>query len=349
MDGISVIISYHNESATLEKTLDLLTAQTLPPEEILLVNSSSTDDSFKIIQNWADRNGKKYHIRIRNIDEGTNVPGSSMNVGIRNASCNLLAFMDCGLYFDYYWLERQMVYMKKNNSDVVSGVCLFSGLNLQDKTAIAQMAGYQRARPTVPSSLVKKNVFEQTGFFLENKRSGHDIDWIHKLNRENIRRDVNKNVVIKYMGANYAGSLKDIFLKTIRYAEATINLYKYYNHHIYGVFLFLALMYFVKISFFRPWPYNDYIPLHHIDKYWLDIAVLLVVLYVVLRGYLVPFLKSRNLKILHEHPASFITLPVVGFIIDLGRLIGYVKGIFKHIFRRQRDYSSPSTEEHEVN
>lgn len=338
MDGISVIISYHNESATLEKTLDLLAAQTLPPKEILLVNSSSTDDSFTVIQGWAGRNATKYHVTVRNIDEGTNVPGSSMNVGIRNASCDLLAFMDCGLYFDRYWLERQMTYMTTNNSDVVSGLCHFSGTSLQDKSAIAQTYGYEKARPTLPSSLVRKAVFEQTGLFLENKRAGHDVDWIHKLNRENIRRDINESVVIKYMGINYARSLKDIFLKSIRYAEATIDLYGYYNHHIYGVFLFLTFMYFVKIGFFSPWPYNDYIPLHHIDKYWFDIivllVVLLVVLYVAIRGYFIPFFKSRNLKMFYEHPASIITLPVVGFIMDVGKLIGYVKGTFKHLFRR---------------
>ncbi|MCX5829704.1 MAG: glycosyltransferase family A protein [Deltaproteobacteria bacterium] len=242
MEGVSVIISYHNESATLEKTLDLLAAQTFPPKEILFVNSSSTDDSFLVIQKWIDRNLAIHKPTVRNIDEGTNVPGSSMNVGIRNASCKLLAFMDCNLYFDCYWLARQMTYMTTNNSDVVSGLCHFSGTSLQDKSAIAQTYGYYKTRPTVPSSLVRKVVFEKTGLFLENKRAGHDVDWIRKLKRDNIRREINEDVVIKYMGTNYAKSLRDIFLKTIRYSESTVNLYGYYNHHIYGIFLLPELV-----------------------------------------------------------------------------------------------------------
>jgi glycosyltransferase involved in cell wall biosynthesis len=342
MDEISVIISYRNESATLEKTLDLLAAQTFHPKEILLVNSSSTDDSFNVIQKWVYRNKEKNNIEIRNIYEGTNVPGSSMNVGIRNASCNLLAFMDCGLHFDSYWLEQQINFMKENNSNVVSGLCKFGGISLKDKSAIAQMAGYQRMRPTVPSSLVKKQVFEKTGFFLENKRSGHDIDWIHKLDRENIRRDINRKVVISYIGPNYAISFKDIFLKTVRYAEATINLYRYYNHHVYGAFLFLSLLYFIKTFFFKPWPYNDYIPLAQIDHLLQYVnfrtGLFFALLYILLRGYIVPILKSRNLAIFYEHPAVFITLPVVGFIIDSGRLIGYTKGIFKHILKHRATF-----------
>jgi glycosyltransferase involved in cell wall biosynthesis len=333
MDRISVIISYHNESGTLEKTLDLLAAQTLRPKEVLLINSSSTDNSSQVIQQWADRNAARNSMVVRNIFEGTAVPGSSMNVGIRNASGDLLAFMDCGLIFDSHWLESQMHYMTTHDSDVVFGLCLFSGKTFLDKFAIAQTYGYKRKRPTVPSSLVKKRVFERTGLFLENKRSGHDVDWIRKLKRENIRQDVNEDVVIKYMEGNYAITLKNIFLKTIRYAESTIALYKYYNHHIYGIFLLLAILYIVKINFFRPWPYNEYIPLYHMDKYWLDIIVLFVILYLALRGYLIPFLKSRNLKIFYEHPIALIILPVVGFIIDIGRLIGYVRGIFKYLFK----------------
>jgi len=330
MDGISVIISYYNESGTIEKTLDLLAAQTFRPKEVLLINSSSTDNSSQVIRKWADRNSTRNNMVVRNINEGTNVPGSSMNVGIRNASCDLLAFMDCGLYFNPHWLESQMNYMLAHNSDVVLGLCLFGGTSLLDKSSIAQTSGYMRKRPTVPSSLVKKKVFERTGLFQENKRSGHDVDWVRKLKRENIRKYVNESVVIKYMEGNYGKSIKDIFLKTIRYAESTIALYKYYNHHIYGIFLTLSILYIIKLVFFRPWPYNEYIPLYHIDKYWSEIIILFILFYVALRGYIIPFLKSRNLNIFYEHPASIIILPIVGFIIDVGRIIGYVKGSFKY-------------------
>jgi len=260
MEGISVIIPYHNESKTIEKTLELLINQTLKPKEIFLINSCSTDDSYKVIQEWIERNATRCNVAVSNIDDGTNVPGSSMNVGIRNAACDILAFMDCGLLFERDWLQRQLEYLKANDSDVVSGLCCFEGSNLLDKSAIAQTYGYKRLRPTVPSSLVRKAVFDKTGLFLENRRAGHDVDWVHKLARAKIRRNINKNIRIKYNGVNYAKYLKDIFFKTIKYAENTMGLHRYYNHHVYGLFLlFILTLYFIKIRFFRPWPYNDYI------------------------------------------------------------------------------------------
>ena len=342
MEGISVIISYHNEAKTLETTLDLLVSQTLLPKEILLVDSSSTDDSSKIIHNWIERNSAKHDVAIRNINEGTNVPGSSMNVGVRNASCDILAFMDCGLFFDRYWLQRQLEYLQANKSDVVSGCCRFEGTTLLDKSAITQTYGYQRARPTVPSSLVRRVVFEKTGLFLENRRAGHDVDWVNKLKRENIRRDINGIVQIKYFGVNYAKSLKDIFLKTINYSENAVGIYRYYNQHIYGFFLlFIAVVYLVKIGFFRPWPYNDYIPLTHINKLWqyvnIEAGVIICLIYVILRGYITPILKSQNIRLFREQPLSILTLPLVGFIMDTGKLIGYVKGQL-HLFSKKMSH-----------
>ena len=340
MEGISVIISYHNESKTIETTLDLLVNQTFLPNEVLMIDSSSTDDSYDIIQKWIQKNAPLQNVVFRNIWENTNVPGSSMNVGIRNAAYDIFAFMDCELLFENDWLQRQLEYLGANNCAVVSGLCCFEGTNLLDKSAIAQTYGYKRLRSTVPSSLVRKSVFDKTGLFLENRRAGHDVDWVNKLARVRIRREINKNVKIKYNGMNYEITLKGIFLKTIKYAENAIGLRRYYRHHVYGLFLICVLaIYFIKIRFFRPWAYNDYIPLVHIDKLWqyvnIQTALILILLYVIIRGYVIPFLKSRNLRLLYEYPLSILTLPVVGVIIDLGKLIGYIKGSLKYVIGRR--------------
>lgn len=336
MSSISVIITYHNESHTIETTLELLASQTFRPQEILLINSHSTDDSFNVVQNWIDKNAHMYPVTVLNIDEGTKVPGSSMNVGIKHATGDVLAFMDCGLLFESDWLQRQMEYMIASNCDIVSGLCYFAGISLLDKCAIGQTYGYQRLRATLPSSLVKRQVFDKTGFFLENRRAGHDVDWVNKLTEQKICREINANVRIRYNGINYAKSLKDVFSKTILYSENAVGLYGYYNHHVYGFFLLLvAFLYFIKIRFFRPWPYNEYIPLAHIDRLWqylnTQTALTIVFLYVVTRGYAIPYLKSRNVRLFKEHPLSFILLPVIGFIIDLGKVIGYIKGWSRYL------------------
>jgi glycosyltransferase involved in cell wall biosynthesis len=311
---ISVIIPYHNESKSLETTLNLVASQTCQPEEVLFIDSSSTDDSYHIIQEWIKNNGPKYDIAFRNISEGTNVPGSSKNIGIKHAKTNILAFMDCGLLFDLDWLQSQIEYLQANNADVVSGLCYLEGVGLIDRSAIAQTYGFRRLRPTVPSTMLKKSVFEKTGLFLDNRRAGYDVDWVKKLEREKIERKVNKSVVIRYDGINYANSLKAILIKTIKYSEPTIGIYGYRYPYYYIIIGFSIIL---MIPFIN---YGD--------------ALILLTLYLVLRGYIIPAIKSRNIKLIMENPPALITLPIVGFLIDLGKLLGYVKGAIKFMIAK---------------
>jgi len=285
--------------------------QTLPPCEVLFVDSNSTDNSFDIIQEWISKNGNRYDTAFRNIREGTNVPSSSKNVGIRNARYDILAFMDCGLSFGRDWLQKQMEFLKASRLDIVSGVCYFEGVTLIDKSAIAQTYGYKRFCPTVPSSLVKKLVFEKTGHFLEGRRAGYDVDWANKLKALDIIRGINFDAVIRYNGINYGKSLKEIFLKNMAYSQPTIGLYKYYYPYYY---LFLALLAVLGILFYG------------------TAALPFVALYFFSRGYLIPVFKSGGGRLFYEYPLSLLVLPVVGLTIDAGKLTGYLKGAVKYIF-----------------
>ena len=59
---ISLIVPYFNESSTIIKTLNLLKSQTYLPKEILLINSSSTDDTYNKINIWIKK--KKFEAFI---------------------------------------------------------------------------------------------------------------------------------------------------------------------------------------------------------------------------------------------------------------------------------------------
>ena len=55
---ISVIIPYYNESDTIKKTLDCLNAQTLLPDEVIFVDSGSTDKTSEIIRDYCNSENK---------------------------------------------------------------------------------------------------------------------------------------------------------------------------------------------------------------------------------------------------------------------------------------------------
>lgn len=316
MEDISVIITYYNESKTLPATLELVAAQTLQPREVLFINSSSTDNSHDIIEEWIKNNASKYSVRFRNLNEGTNVPGSSKNAGVRNAVGEFLAFMDCGLLFEKDWLEKQMNYLRGRRLDVASGLCRFKGETLIDKSAIAQTYGYLRCRPTIPSTVVRKSVFEKIGFFMEYRRAGYDVDWANKLKTHHVVRGINEEVIIQYNGINFASSFKQIFLKLIMYSEPNIGVHHYFYPYFYVAGLLFLLVVFVFVPF----------------------AVFPVfLLYFFFRGYAVPVYKSRSARLLYENPLFWLVLPAAGFVMDAGKLVGYVKGMVKYFLRRGKN------------
>ena len=66
---LTIVIPYYNESKTIIKTLDMIASQSYSPKEVILVNSSSTDNTSKVIDEWikeAEEKGTKVIFRHRN-------------------------------------------------------------------------------------------------------------------------------------------------------------------------------------------------------------------------------------------------------------------------------------------
>ncbi len=309
---VSVIIPYYNEAETILTTLDLLSRQTSRPQEVIFVDSGSTDRSYEIIQEWIENTHEQpTGVQYTNLRAHTKVPSSSRNAGVRISNSELVAFMDCGLIFTTDWLEKQVNYLNSGDFDVVSGGCCLEGVNLWDRSAAAQTYGYKRFRPCVPSSLIKKSIFDRIGSFLEGRRAGYDVDWVNRLATMGVSRGINQDVVVRYNGVNFAESPKKLFLKSIKYAEGTVGVHKYYYPYAY----ILSTMAFLVALFLMPM-----------------VTLLLAAAYLVLRGYCVPFMKSRSFRVILDQPLSLLTLPLAGFVIDLGKILGVLKGLLKGQF-----------------
>ncbi|MFA6238839.1 MAG: glycosyltransferase family 2 protein [Bacteriovorax sp.] len=311
---ITVVIPYHNEKKTIEYTLERVGKQTLPAKVAIFVNSSSTDDTFDIVNKWIEKNQSRFQTQFKNVFEQTDNPASSKNVGIRNSETEWIAFMDCGQNFEKYWLESQYQFAIKNKIDVVSGVVYLAGENWVDRCAVAQTYGYKKTRPCLPTTLVRKSVFEKTGLLLEGRRAGYDAAWPIKLKKMEIQRGINEDVMIRYIGFNFSSNLKHLFKKSIMYAKPTVAIDNYWVPYLYLIYpLLILLAFFVSIP----------------------LAFGLILLYIFARAAFLPIIKSKNTRIFQEHPwESLRGLFIVGFIIDLGKLVGIIQGIRFYYFPR---------------
>ena len=305
--NITVIIPYYNEEHSLGKTLEIISQQTNHPKEVIFVNSSSTDGGSSFLDKWIKQHQEVNGIHYRNIFEYTDTPSSSKNVGIRLAKTEWIAFMDCGLLFSKNWLESQIYYIKNSGLDIVSGVCDLSSTNVIDNCCIAHSYGYRRKRAVVPSTLVRKSVFEKAGLFLENRRSGYDHAWKIYLKKAGLVRGVNPDVVVRYNGVNFADSFISLYRKMVLYLMPAVAIRHYYMPYIYAVIAFsLCISMFINLIF----------------------TIGFILIYILARWLVIPTIKSRGISVFRDHPLTIIYMLPVGIVMDFGRIIGIFKGIY---------------------
>ena len=304
---ITVVVPYYNETRTIESTLEKIGKQTLSAKHAIFVNSSSTDNTSDILDKWIEKNQHRFTTKFKNIFENTSNPSSSKNVGIRYANTEWLAFMDCGQKFDIDWLEKQFNFAKENNVDVVFGVVYLSGVNWIDRCAVAQTYGYKRNRPCVPSTLVRKTIFDKTGLFLEGRRSGYDLAWRIKVKNSGVKYGINSNCKIIYRGANFSPSISQLLNKSILYARHSVGLDGYYVPYIH---IFLGLLFLIILFVSPEW------------------AFILFLIYILVKTIVIPVIKSQNLLFYKEHIfEALLGSWIIGCIFDTGKLVGYFIGV----------------------
>ena len=154
--NISLVIPYHNEKQEVLKTLKNVLSKKSIPKEILLVDSSSTDKSFEVVNKFI-KEFKNKNIIIKNITKGTKFPSTSKNLGIKFSKYNLVSFIDCGIKLKNNWLFDQYNLLNKKQVDCVFGACYFNPKDALNISIILNTYGYKTTHSVIPSSLFKKN------------------------------------------------------------------------------------------------------------------------------------------------------------------------------------------------
>ncbi len=293
---ISVIIPFFNEAHTLKQTLLSLARQTLRPNEIILVDSGSTDDSVSIINEFVKDNRIDY---IHIIHSGRMTPSSSINLGIKKAEGELIAYVDCDLDIPKTWLESNLDQMIKSNSDLVSPRVYTSGTKIIDKSFIAHTYGYKSYTPCLTGSLIKRVVIEKVDFFLSDARANYDVDFINKIREFGFKRVINKKITLRYFGTEYCDSFLSGMYKIAFYSQ---NAWRVRGDK--KPYLYLGFAFFLLLSFY------------------IGISSVIVAIYLITRGFLIPFYKSSfNIS---RDIWLILLLPFTGLLIDISRISGYL-------------------------
>ncbi len=104
--SISVVIPAYNMEDLIVKTLDSLTVQTVSPNEVIVVNDGSTDDTLNVVQSWLSINDVNFSVQI--IDKTNGGLSSARNCGIRLANYELIALLDSDDRYEPTFIETAL-------------------------------------------------------------------------------------------------------------------------------------------------------------------------------------------------------------------------------------------------
>ncbi len=170
---VSAIIPTFDAAAFLPAALNSVMAQTRRPDEIIVVDDGSTDDTPEVLTGWPD---------VTVIRQDNAGPAAARNVGVAHATGDLVAFLDADCVWYPGKLERQVAVHE--GDEAVD----YSFTELEERIAEGFEAPWwslERQQPespthkvSVPSLVMRRSTFHELGGFNEALRAGEDTDFL---------------------------------------------------------------------------------------------------------------------------------------------------------------------------
>jgi glycosyltransferase involved in cell wall biosynthesis len=209
---ISLVIPCRDDNCKIfTQTLKAIAMQTLQPDEVIIIDSSSTDDIQLAIEESAVQNIVTCYKRIPPA-----FAGLSTNLGISIAQCELIALLDSKTLPEKAWLEAYLKFLQEKSVDIIFGKTKFNYTTSFQRVVRAASYG-NIPHETVPGSLFFKEVGMKVRF-KENLRAGYDLDWKERL-QEKFDAFTPLESFITY--AQFPSNIKDLATKYFIYSFYT--------------------------------------------------------------------------------------------------------------------------------
>lgn len=215
---VSVVVPAYNEEINVDGLLNAIFCDSLrKPDELIIVDAGSSDDTVRAVINWAN-NHTDCNIVVIELKSRA-YPGKARNIGVKNASNDIIAFLDMGVTPAFRWLDDLMLKMR-SDVDVVWGkvesrahTTWENGFSLLTSNKKNQVIKY------VPSMCMRMDTFLKSGGFPEDLRAGEDLVFKRKLAEMDLNEDF-AEAIAYYSG--YPKTLIGAFQKWMQYSEQSV-------------------------------------------------------------------------------------------------------------------------------
>jgi glycosyltransferase involved in cell wall biosynthesis len=190
MASISVVIPTFNRVTLLERALNSVLAQTLPADEVIIVDDGSTDNTVSILQSIYSKNELS---RVNFIEQENLGVSAARNTGINAAKHEWIALLDSDDVWHNNKLEKQILALKNSPEYLI---CHSDEIWIRNGHRVNQMIKHQKLGGHIfqhclpmcaisPSAvLIHRLIFDEIGIFDESLPACEDYDlWLRLCSR----------------------------------------------------------------------------------------------------------------------------------------------------------------------
>jgi len=194
---VSVILLTKNSASTVRNSIESVFQQTRQPDEVVVIDGSSRDGTLEIV--------KKYSVKLTS-ELGLGF-GYARNLGVKNASGDVVFFLDSDCYAELDWIANALPHFD-GNPEIV-GVTGQTHLWNTD-SPVARFLAYVGGRVNMPSDkrfvkiaptmnlALRREVIDKVGGFDETLIRCEDTDLTYKISQSHkILYDPNVNIWFK--------------------------------------------------------------------------------------------------------------------------------------------------------
>ncbi len=187
---VSVVIPTYNRGDTIKKSIDSVLAQIYKNLEVIVVDDGSTDNTQDVVESYVDP--KVRYVKLPK-NRGANV---ARNTGIKRAKGEFIAFLDSDDRWEPEKISKQMEVYENSSDDIKVVYC---GEDMQSDKGNRFYMPEKWVNPKegdvfrpllrgnfvgTVSLLVKKECFEEVGYFDEELPRAQDWDMALRLAKE---------------------------------------------------------------------------------------------------------------------------------------------------------------------
>jgi glycosyltransferase involved in cell wall biosynthesis len=319
----TLICTVLNEENNIGKLIDSIAKQSILPNEVIIVDGGSEDNTLDILNNKKIQFSKLFNIRVI-IKKGNRSMGR--NEAIKESSNEIILSTDSGCTLDKNWIKNILKPFKDKSVDVVAGYYKGKEENIFQKCLVPYVlvmddkVNPKEFLPATRSMVFKKSVWEKIGRFDQSLSHNEDYAFANNLKNKEIKIIFARNAIVYWFPGKdifqafkmfFRFSLGDIQAKILRpkvvylilryiLAAYLIILSLIMKSMILNIFILICFVFYVLWSIFKNYRYVNkiqafaYLP---ILQFTSDFAVLF--------GTSVGYIQRISIKKLLKNTLSY--------------------------------------------